>query len=90
MVFKIKIVLLSCVLTESIFPSQHAMFIDTRNSPILPKKGALIKINQVRILLYMNRELNKHFRLALKQLFFVTAGVGRLYRWRCQIPEGGL
>ncbi|XP_053487216.1 sorting and assembly machinery component 50 homolog A [Ictalurus furcatus] len=24
----------------------HAMFIDTRNSPILPKKGALIKINQ--------------------------------------------
>lgn len=27
--------------------SQHSMVIDTRNSPILPRKGALLKINQV-------------------------------------------
>lgn len=66
------------------------MVIDTRNSPILPKKGALLKINQVFTLLFMNRELYTNFSLALNQLFLAAAGVGRLYRWRCQIPEGGL
>lgn len=83
-----------------LFRSQHAMVIDTRNSPILPNKGALLKINQVWTLhlhftfslctlLYISKELKKHFRLALKQ-FFVSTGISRLYGWRCQIPEGGL
>lgn len=97
---KLSLFVFTWVLSIRLLRSQHAMVIDTRNSPILPNKGALLKINQVCTLhlhftcslctlLYISKELKKHFRLALKQ-FFVGAGISRLYGWRCQIPEGGL
>lgn len=66
------------------------MVIDTRTSPILPKKGALLKINQVCTLLYMNRTLkkkktlktciNSHLFLSLQELAGYTGGDARFLK----------
>jgi len=48
--FVITLIDISYLILNMMFSSQHAMVIDTRNSTILPRKGALLKINQVCLL----------------------------------------
>lgn len=88
-------------LTSNMFSWQHAMVIDTRNSSILPRKGALLKINQVwscssRFHTFSCFKTKYNFKTTYKTLllfnwsFYGLSGTGRLLWGRCLFLEGRL